>query len=340
MHSVAMLYYKKDPTEVKKAYAYAAVAKMEGIDFFYFSFKAVDFHERKISGWYYEAGRWLRKQMDFPAVIINSCNAKNKKQRSIISELKKHAVFTSFPVGNKWAVYNKLLHAKEFSSHLIPTSKLTSSKQIISFLLDYPRAVIKPVSGNQGKNILFIERQANLLNIIDGSVKSVVAPAELHAFLEKRIGKQKYLLQPFIECKTKNGLTYDFRLHVQKNGMGMWEINLIYPRINGGSKLISNISNGGYRGELEPFLYGEFEEEAGQIKQKLEHFACSFSAHFDTLYDDPFDEIGIDVGIDQNQELWIYEVNWRPGCKNREFEVARRLIPYANFLAKSKSVLS
>ena len=36
---------------VQKAYACAAVAKMEGIEFFYFSYKGIDFKLRKIDGW-------------------------------------------------------------------------------------------------------------------------------------------------------------------------------------------------------------------------------------------------------------------------------------------------
>ena len=42
--------------------------------------------------------------------------------------------------------------------------------------------------------------------------------------------------------------------------------------------------------------------------------------------------LGIDVAIDQNGKLWIFEVNWRPGAKHREFEVAKRLIPYCIYL--------
>lgn len=156
--------------------------------------------------------------------------------------------------------------------------------------------------------------------------------AELDIFVESLTSDQDYLLQPFIECKTKAGLTYDFRIHVQKNGLGEWEINLIYPRISGSNKLISNISSGGYRGELHSFLQEEFESKAPEIRTLLETFGIQFSTHFDTLYKHPFDELGIDIAIDSNGQLWIFEVNWRPGSKHREFEVAKRLIPYCVYL--------
>ena len=63
------------------------------------------------------------------------------------------------------------------------------------------------------------------------------------------------------------------------------------------------------------------------IQRYLERFAVSFSNHFDSLYDNVlFDELGIDVGIDEDQKLWLFEVNWRPGAPNifnLELDVAR-----------------
>lgn len=53
------------------------------------------------------------------------------------------------------------------------------------------------------------------------------------------------------------------------------------------------------------------------------------------MYKKPLDELGIDIGIDQNRKLWIYEVNWRPGYIYRELDAAMRLIPYTVYLAKN-----
>ena len=43
MALIGMLHYRKKPYGIRKAYACAAVAKMEGIEFFYFSYKGIDF---------------------------------------------------------------------------------------------------------------------------------------------------------------------------------------------------------------------------------------------------------------------------------------------------------
>lgn len=332
LQGIGMLHFRENPADVKKAYPFAAVAKMEGIHFFYFSFDNVDFDNMKIDGWVYEEGKWLQKQVDFPAVVINSCNPKTENQTKILKKLKKHATLTSFPVGNKMKVYKKVKKAKVFASYLIPSTILHKTENLISFLKNQPRTVIKPLSGNHGKKVFFIEKTEEQFKVTEEFNTMYMNEKELNRFIQPIITRQKFLMQPFIECKTKNGLTYDFRLHVQKNGEGKWEINLIYPRISGNAKMISNISSGGYRGELASFLKEEFGEDSKKVRESLETFALTFSAHFDTLYEHSFDELGIDVGIDSDQRLWMFEVNWRPGSKNREFEVAKRLIPYCKYL--------
>ncbi|WHY02041.1 YheC/YheD family protein [Neobacillus sp. DY30] len=332
LQGIGMLHFRQNPADVKKAYPYAAVAKMEGIHFFYFSFNNVDFDNMKIDGWMYEDGKWIQKQVDFPAVVINSCNPKTENQSNILRKLKQYANLTSFPVGNKMKVYKKVKKAKEFASYLIPSTTLNMPEELISFLKNQPRAVIKPLSGNHGKKVFFIEKTQQQYKVTEEFNTIYMNEKELNKYFQPIITGKKFLMQPFIECKTKNGLTYDFRLHVQKNGDGKWEINLIYPRISGNAKMISNISSGGYRGELASFLKDEFGDDSKKVKESLEVFALTFSAHFDTLYEHSFDELGIDVGIDVNQRLWMFEVNWRPGSKNREFEVARRLIPYCKYL--------
>ncbi|MGM0876094.1 MAG: YheC/YheD family protein [Bacillota bacterium] len=337
MTVIGMLHSQKDPSIVKKAFACAAVAKMEDVEFYYFTYGSVDVVHEKIDGWIYEKGKWIPQKKEFPDVIINISSPKNEKQALISEKLKKKCLFTSSSVGNKMKVYKKILKGKQFSDFVIPFFYIKKGKEVPLFFKTYHRIVIKPITGSQGRDILFIEKlPSDSFLVINGSKSVVYTKEDFILYIEELIAGKKYLVQPFIESKTKAGLTYDLRLHVQKNGLGEWDITLIYPRISG-SKMASNVSSGGYRGELIPFLEEEFGEHYFNIKRLLEHFALSFSNHFESLYDNDFDELGIDIGIDENQKLWIYEVNWRPGSKHREFEVAKKLIPYAVFLANKNN---
>jgi hypothetical protein len=96
------------------------------------------------------------------------------------------------------------------------------------------------------------------------------------------------------------------------------------------------MGSGGYSTYLDIFLKTEFGDSWYDTQRYLEEFAIQFSNHFDSLYDDELDELGIDVGIDENQKLWLFEVNWRPGPPNifrLELDVVKNTILYAKYLA-------
>ena len=52
---------------------------------------------------------------------------------------------------------------------------------------------------------------------------------KLRSFISEKLRHEAYIVQPYINCKTKNGQAYDFRLHVQKNEENKWIITTIYP---------------------------------------------------------------------------------------------------------------
>ncbi len=335
---IGMLHYRKKPHNLKMAYACAAVAKMLSIDFIYFSYRGVDFSRKKINAWIFIDGNWTQKDIRFPDCIINRGGPKTNEQTIILNGLKKTIPFTSHSVGSKMMVYKKVKEGQLFDNYLIPTTHASSPNTVLSFMKKYPKLVIKPSSGNKARSIYFITRlEEDKIHCVSGLDETIYSLQEFTEFIDQLISKEKYLIQPFIKCQTKAGLTYDFRIHVQKNEKDKWIINLIYPRISGNQKLTSNISSGGYRGEFIPFLIEEFGDQYYDVKQLLEHFSITFATHFETLYQDrSFDELGIDVAIDQNHRLYIYEVNWRPGCKHREFTVANNLVKYAKYLAETQ----
>ena len=335
MTVIGMLHSQRNPIHVKKAYACAAVSKMEGVDFFYFTFDTVDMSASKINGWVYDNGEWIQQQRDLPDIIINSKSPKNEKQTHIWQYLKKNCLYTSYSVGNKLKVYRKIVGGKQFARHVIPFFVVNKAEDIFAYFQDYKKIVLKPIKGCGGKGILFFEKiPPSHYSVMNGGISESLDKKELTLYLDTLFSTNNYIIQPFISSSTKEGLAYDIRLHVQKNGNGEWETTLIYPRISANKRKISNITSGGYRGELVPFLIDEFGDEYFNMKKLLEHFSICFSQHFETLYNKKFDELGIDIGVDENQTLWIYEVNWRPGSKHRELEVAKKLIQYAVYLVK------
>ncbi|MGY4795216.1 YheC/YheD family protein [Lysinibacillus fusiformis] len=348
MTIIGMLHHRLDPTTVLKSYAFAAVAKAEGATFFYFTPKSVDFAKRSIRAKVYEDGQWQEKTMPFPDVIYNAGSPeKLSVSKEIIDRLKEEIPFTTHSIGNKWNVMKRLQEAKEFDQYLIPSEIVKDADLFHKFVNYYKRVVFKPIDGRKGKGIYFITKAgAKYFEVRKDSITTTYTKPQLDALIKEQLTSGTFIMQPYIQSVTRSGQVYDFRLHVQKNGEGKWVVTTVYPRIAPNGSIIPNINNGGYTNYLDPFLEQEFKEEAYNIRRMLEQFSLSLAHHLDEIqmakFGEVIDEIGIDVGLDQNQKIWMYEVNWRPGCPPAfylELDVVIHSIRYAMYLAKNQKPL-
>ncbi|PPA68953.1 YheC/YheD family protein [Jeotgalibacillus proteolyticus] len=348
MTLIGMLHHRKDPANVRKTYAFAAVAKAEGVGFFYFTPGKVNFSNRSIEGKVLEHGLWVDRIMPFPDVIYNAGDPnKLAKSLKVVQRLREMIPFTTNSIGNKWSVYERLKKGKDFSHYLIPSEKITSdTDKFFHYLSGFRSVVFKPFDGRKGKGIYFISIEKDKFLVTKDSDSSYYTKNELRSLIDERLSAETYIMQPYIKSINKSGQIYDFRLHAQKDGHGEWVITSIYPRIAPKGSIIPNINNGGYTNYLTPFLKQEFGEEATNIKGTLEHFSLSLAQHLDELqmqlYGEVIDEIGIDIGLDENLKIWIYEVNWLPGCPPTfylEMDVVQNSIRYAKYLANSQDAI-
>ncbi|WP_456275827.1 YheC/YheD family protein [Bacillus sp. AK128] len=340
MVTIGMLHFRKHPETVKKAYAYAAAAKMEGVQFYYFSFSKVNFQTKQITGYKYEQGSWIQESFPFPDVIYNAGSAKMGMQYEVEQKLREMIPFTSHSIGNKMSVYKRILEGQEFKHYLLESTKLQSISLLHKLLQRFDKAVIKPVSGRKGENVLFVEKLSkDEFRLLVKKRELKLGIQDLNRYVLDLLSMNEWLIQPYLKSITKDGHPYDFRLHVQKNGEGVWQITTIYPRVTI-KGIVANISGGGYTNLLEDFLRMEYGSDYYNMKRYLERFAVSFAEHFDSLYDESLDELGIDIGIDDMKKAWIYEVNWRPGTPptySLELDVARNTVQYAKFLHEQKA---
>jgi hypothetical protein len=340
MTLIGMLHHRADPSHVKKAYAYAAVAKAEGVDFFYFTPGKVNIEQETILGKALENGQWVEKEFPFPVAIYNASAPVSAKADEIVDYLFERIPYTSHSIGDKLSVYNRIKRAGEYDQYLIPFRELTDEDIFFDMIDRYDKVILKPKTGNQGGRIIFIQKEKDRYRINEAGVISTWSEEQLMDYISEKMEEDEYVVQRFITSQTNKGQVFDFRLHVQKNGEGKWVITSIYPRIGRPGSITSNMGSGGYSTYFGMFLQTEFGDDWYNIQRCLEYFAISFANHFDSLYEEELDELGIDVGLDENQKLWLFEVNWRPGPPNiyaLELDVAKNTILYAKYLAEKKN---
>jgi len=230
---------------------------------------------------------------------------------------------------------------KQYADYLVPSEKVSSTEQFFAFLKKHPEVVFKPTWGHQGTDVYHIKQKADIFQILLGANETNCDAAELTAFLQAKLTEQDYLVQPYINCRTKTGVPYDLRLHVQKGRAGKWVDPIIYPRISANGSIVCNIGQGGYTSDLTGFLKREFGAGEYEMRKYVELFALQLAAHMDEiqqeLYSEELNELGIDIGLDAAQKIFVYEVNWRPGhppFTNINLNVIKNTIQYAIHLAK------
>jgi len=326
---IGFMHYRRKPTN--KAYAFAAVAKLEGAELLFFSPGMVDLQNRKINGYIYDNGEWIKTASRFPDVICNVAALPGERQNQIAEKLYKEIPFTSYSIGDKATVYGSIMKYKEFANYLVPTETVSTVKHFRKLLDKYEEIVLKPSIGRQGIDVYYFKKND--------------VTQEMLEFISDKISKEEYLVQPYINCRTKLGSPYDLRLHVQKGLSGEWAITKIYPRIAERGSIVCNLARGGHTIELTSFLKKEFGNNYLNIQKSIEIFSLQLAKHMDkiqnNLYKEELDELGIDIGLDANQKIWVYEINWRPGSPpslNIELNVVKNAIQYALFLANKREI--
>jgi UDP-N-acetylmuramoyl-tripeptide--D-alanyl-D-alanine ligase len=339
---IGFMHHTKNPQKVEKALYVARAAKAQGADFVYFGTDDVDLKAQTINGYILVNDSWVRALTRFPHVIINA-GSPLKFDDYIVNSLKENIPFTSIPTGNKLEVYSRIKRSGKFISYLIPTETVKKVEDVKNFLLRYHQGILKPINGHKGENILFIERKGSHYIVNDKGDIEAYNEKSFDSYLKKKLLKRKYLIQLYICSKTKDGYAYDVRLHMIKNKDGEWQTPILFPRISTTDSVITNCSSGGKYIEPSEFFSKNFTTKRYQIKRELEEFGINLSNHLDKLQiqqkKQPFDELGIDIGIDEKNLFWIYEVNWRPGfiypVGNEESFIAQNLVGYAISLIKS-----
>lgn len=332
MKSVGMLRTSKKPLILARSVAY--VCQHFQIDFFYFSPEDVDIKNKKINAQIFENGRWTKQIVEFPSVVDNEPMKKVNKE--IYAALKEKCILTTNPIGGKSKVFKMLEKSKQFDDVLIPYVLVENSEDVFRFLDQYNKILLKPVFSNQGRNIIVIEQLGNVYKLMGDNTVTEYSYMELEGLLKQKYLNPTYICQPFIESKTKEGSPFDIRLHVRKNENGKWQKVKIYPRIGMGNNITSNISQGGGISPIVPFLQNNFEDNWKEVKDKLESLCTTFPVRFESLYSYRLDALGIDLGVDQNGNIGLFEVNTYPGQQFFYLEDAEVRVAYYRYLLKLK----
>ncbi len=286
----------------------------------------VDWDRKQVKGFYYNfsINKWDTGWFPLPDYIYDRCFYTNSKQfnyyKSYIAQIKKdkNITFLGNGLSGKWEVYQILSNHPSFRPFLPRTEIYQNFSQLLSWLNQYP-VVLKPIGGSHGIGVIKISKQNKLYEIIgrdaqNNHIKNSFSSAKsLSIWIKHFVSKRKYLIQQYLDLTTSNSEPYDVRILVQKNMRGSWELTGMAARIGSKESITSNLHGGGTVSQADQLLRIEHgEAKANEILQKLDRLAQTIPLQLEKHHGDLF-ELGLDVGIDKQGNIWIIEVNSKPG---------------------------
>jgi hypothetical protein len=125
--------------------------------------------------------------------------------------------------------------------------------------------------------------------------------------------KRPCLLQEQIDLKTYQDRRVDFRVHVQKNRSGRWRVVAMAGKGADPQALSTHVRFGGIIWPAEEVLEKWFGKQAQVWADRLAGLSLSVAERLDRASNGTLGELGLDVGIDTQGNLWLFEANAKPG---------------------------
>ncbi|MDR6552945.1 YheC/YheD family protein [Paenibacillus qinlingensis] len=299
----------------------------KGIDVFVFSPNRIDWLQATVRGYMYDRTQlaWITKLFPLPSLIYDRCFFGTKQSyltyQYHVRKLRELPTirFLGYGLGGKWEV-GQILHQDAALRPFLPeTSQLRSGQQLETWLQSQQDVFLKPQGGSQGKGAIHIHKDGHLFQVKGRDGRNQPVAAEFQKWttcwqwLKRLLGSRPYLLQQYLHLHSMNGMSYDVRSLVQKNGRGNWEHTGVAVRVGQPGSITSNLHGGGTAEDASDYLTREFgQSKSTQLMDTIDMLSKHIPSVLES-YHGRLAELGIDFGIDTSGSVWILEVNSKPG---------------------------
>ncbi|CAI6021852.1 Endospore coat-associated protein YheD [Paenibacillus sp. JJ-100] len=300
--------------------------RKRGLDIYVFTPADVHPSGRKIEAMVYDETKgWSREWRAFPDLIFDRCRIQRNhrfKQLLAFREKYGHLLFLNRPLRNKWTIHQTLSEKAAFRQHLPETVLYQDMSDVNRMLKASPLVYLKPINGTGGRGILRVERSNKEAStvLVQGrdQKRRIITPRKVHlsrlgSLLQHWNMKDKYLVQKGIQLQLPNGRVHDYRMLVQKNGEGVWELTGCAGRMGAEKSVTSNLHGGGQAVAMQRLMQQWIPEE--ELREEVIATAEKFGINVATFLEDTYGdlcELALDLAIDKNGHIYLLEVNPKP----------------------------
>ncbi|MFB5677825.1 YheC/YheD family protein [Paenibacillus terreus] len=269
-------------------------------------------------------GKWTRKWREFPHMVLDRCRIQKSVRFQQLKSFRNkysHLVYLNRPLRNKWTIHEVLSTRAAFKPHLPETVFYRSYKDIEEMLKKTRLIYLKPVNGTGGRGILRIEHLGadDKYYVIQGrNMKRQIIPRKrihrtrLQAWLHYW-NLDQYLIQEGIPNELESGRVHDYRMLVQKNGQGKWEVTGCAGRVGPVRSVTSNLHGGGRAISMKTLL--EHWIKSDELRERVQEDAGKLGIQVASFLDSEYGglcELALDLAINKEGNIYLLEVNPKP----------------------------
>ncbi|REE82673.1 YheC/D-like protein [Paenibacillus taihuensis] len=295
--------------------------------FFAFTPRDVNWNQGTINGYFLNStGGWYRKVVPLPDVVYNRLPSRIAETTSTIMSLRERFIRKGVPFFN-WSFFNKsdvyklLDKDVEALEHLPESVTNPRSEKIKEMLENHQFIYFKPTAGSLGIGIYrltYHPKRGYFARYRRGGTNVLLRFTNFNSLmrmLETRHGSGlgRYVSQQGVRLIEIDGCPIDFRFHMHKNGSNQWVPVGIGAKKAGRGSVTTHIKNGGQLLTPEQALGRAFGERADEMLTKAKEVSVKLSEAIERNFPHTLGELGLDIGIDKDGEVWMFEANAKPG---------------------------
>ncbi|MFD1739092.1 YheC/YheD family protein [Bacillus salitolerans] len=304
---------------------FLTMEKSIGVNAFVFGAHLINWSEGTVEGYFYDEKQgWSKRMVPLPHVIYDRLPNRKTENHAAIQKIKQRLkdeyLIPWYNPGffNKWEIF-KSLQTEGSMKHYLPETIYQPTFLDIQRMIDQHKHIyIKPANGSLGLGIYQViassTDHAYYCRYRDGEenrLQKFTSLKKLIQHLFKGKSLQNYLVQQGIHLIRYESRPVDFRIHTNKDQDGKWRVTAIAGKVAGKGSVTTHLNNGGMIKTLEELFPEQKKRES--LSTRMHHSVLLLSKAISASTEGIVGEIGFDIGLDKNGDIWLFEANSKPG---------------------------
>ncbi|WML38636.1 YheC/YheD family protein [Neobacillus sp. OS1-2] len=301
-----------------------SVNKTVGALPFVFGEQHINWEQGTIEGYFFHNEGWQIVEVPLPNVIYdrlpNRKSEGNPKLIKVRDRLQKEYLIPWYNPGffNKLDIYERLQQDAAVTNYLPETYPFTSFSDIETMLSKYGHVYLKPKNGSLGLGVHQVIYDKHTDDYYcryqdNQGVNRLRKYSSLERLFQSVFAHQTVetmLVQQGIHLLRNEQRAIDFRVHTNKDDQGKWHVTAIAAKIAGSGSVTTHARSGGDIKTISEIFPAE---KCELYTERLSNAALLLSTALDANVEGIIGEIGFDLGIDRNGDVWLFEANSKPG---------------------------